>query len=127
MPLAKDSWRVTVDGVQQTLRLVPGRSGVTVFMREGSVDVTIQDPLNGAFGVDAVAGGLTAPMPGKVVALRVAVGDRVAAGDVLAVMEAMKMEHTILAPGAGVVTDVFFQPGEQVAEGDALLQLESES
>ncbi len=127
VPLAQDSWRVTVDGVQQTLRLVPGRSGVTVFMREGSVDVTRQDPLNGAFGVDAVAGGLTAPMPGKVVALRVAVGDRVAAGDVLAVMEAMKMEHTILAPGAGVVTDVFFQPGEQVAEGDALLQLESES
>ena len=66
-------------------------------------------------------------MNGTLVALLVDIGTKVNKGDTLLVMEAMKMEHTILAPGAGVVTDVFFQPGEQVAEGDALLQLESES
>jgi len=66
-------------------------------------------------------------MNGTIVALLAQVGAAVEANTPRLVMEAMKMEHTILAPGAGVVTDVFFQPGEQVAEGDALLQLESES
>ena len=55
---------------------------------------------------------------------QVQAGDAVAAGDVLVILEAMKMEHEIRAPQAGRVGEVFFQPGETVGEGEALLTLE---
>jgi 3-methylcrotonyl-CoA carboxylase alpha subunit len=73
-------------------------------------------------GDDAAEGGnLTAPMPGKVVALLCAQGDRVSKGQPLLVMEAMKMEHTINAPADGEVTGLPFAVGDQVAEGAQLI------
>jgi 3-methylcrotonyl-CoA carboxylase alpha subunit len=81
------------------------------------------DPLAHAGDQEAEVGGLTAPMPGKVVSVLVRVGDRVQPGQALAVMEAMKMEHTIVAPKAGEVTALLYAPGDQVPEGAALLQL----
>ena len=71
----------------------------------------------------AEGGRLTAPMPGKVVSFAVKAGDAVSKGQVLAVMEAMKMEHTIAAPGDGVVAELLYAPGDQVAEGAELLKL----
>jgi acetyl/propionyl-CoA carboxylase alpha subunit len=70
--------------------------------------------------VEAVAGGCLAPMPGTIVAVRVAVGDRVEVGDAIAVLEAMKMEHTVRASVAGVVDAVLVAEQAQV-EADALL------
>ncbi|MFE1951224.1 biotin carboxylase N-terminal domain-containing protein [Streptomyces sp. NPDC059524] len=61
------------------------------------------------------AGSLTAPMPGTVTVVKVAVGDEVAAGQSLLVVEAMKMEHVIAAPHAGVVTELDVRPGTTVA------------
>jgi 3-methylcrotonyl-CoA carboxylase alpha subunit len=69
-------------------------------------------------------GRLTAPMPGKVIALLVKQGDLVKKGQALLVMEAMKMEHTIHAPTDGVVAKLPFVVGAQVQEGAALLSLE---
>ena len=66
-------------------------------------------------------GGLTAPMPGKVIALLVEPGARVRRGQPLLVMEAMKMEHTIAAPGDGVVERLLYRVGDQVAEGAPLV------
>ena len=66
------------------------------------------------------AGGCIAPMPGKVVELRVAEGDSVKAGQVLLIMEAMKMEHTVTAPQDGTVAQVSVVAGDQV-DADALL------
>jgi 3-methylcrotonyl-CoA carboxylase alpha subunit len=66
-------------------------------------------------------GGVTAPMPGKVVAILCEAGKRVERGTPLVVMEAMKMEHTINAPSAGTVTELLFAIGDQVPEGAALL------
>ncbi|HEX4724517.1 MAG TPA: biotin carboxylase N-terminal domain-containing protein [Pseudonocardiaceae bacterium] len=63
----------------------------------------------------AAGGPLTSPMPGTVLAVRVAVGDDVAAGTPLLVVEAMKMEHTITAQVDGVVTELFVHAGQQVA------------
>jgi 3-methylcrotonyl-CoA carboxylase alpha subunit len=57
------------------------------------------------------------------VSFAVQAGDRVKAGQALAVMEAMKMEHTIRAPKDGTVTELLYAPGEQVAEGAELLKL----
>ena len=74
---------------------------------------------------DAVASGsLLAPMPGTVVAVDVGVGAEVAAGDVVLVLEAMKMQHTVTAPHAGTVTEVNVEPGAQVASGEVLAVVE---
>jgi len=62
-------------------------------------------------------------MPGKVVSFAVQAGDTVKVGQALAVMEAMKMEHTIRAPQGGVVAELLYAPGDQVAEGAELLKL----
>jgi 3-methylcrotonyl-CoA carboxylase alpha subunit len=71
----------------------------------------------------AAGGGLRAPMPGKVLMVMVAPGDRVQRGQPVAVMEAMKMEHTLHAPIDGVVRECLFAVGEQVGEGAELLSL----
>ena len=72
-------------------------------------------------GSDEGSGGFVARMPGKVIDLRVAVGDRVSAGDTLVVLEAMKMEHPMRAPEDGVVTEVRVSAGDQVEAGTLLL------
>ena len=69
-------------------------------------------------------GRLTAPMPGKVIAVLVEAGAVVEKGTPLIVMEAMKMEHTIGAPTAGTVTEVLYAVGDQVADGAQLLVVE---
>ncbi|MFA7437193.1 biotin carboxylase N-terminal domain-containing protein [Castellaniella sp.] len=73
---------------------------------------------------DQATGGLTAPMPGKILSVSVATGDAVTRGAALMVMEAMKMEHTIEAPHDGIVGEVLFAVGEQVQEGDTLIELQ---
>jgi propionyl-CoA carboxylase alpha chain len=72
---------------------------------------------------ETVAGGLIAPMPGKVVSVEVQTGDMVEAGQLLMIVEAMKMEHRVTAPHAGVVGEVRAGAGDQVAGGDVLVVL----
>jgi 3-methylcrotonyl-CoA carboxylase alpha subunit len=93
-----------------------------VFAEHGSALVTEFDPIAHA-GEGAVEGRLTAPMPGKVVSFLAQPGDKVQRGQALAVMEAMKMEHTISAPRDGVVEALLYAVGDQVAEGGELLRL----
>ncbi|MDA7845897.1 hypothetical protein N9J16_01105 [Candidatus Poseidoniaceae archaeon] len=69
-------------------------------------------------------GGLTAPMPGKVLEVLVAVGQNVTAGTTLMILEAMKMEHRIVAATDGLVRAVNFSAGDQVEQGVALLALD---
>ncbi len=71
-----------------------------------------------------VAGECRAPLPGAVITVLVAVGDEVAEGDGLVVLEAMKMEHTLRADGAGTVSQVHCAPGDQVDVNDLLVSLE---
>jgi propionyl-CoA carboxylase alpha chain len=72
-------------------------------------------------GSGGPAGGLNAPMPGTVLHLRAGVGDEVAAGQVLVVLEAMKMEHHIKAPADGLVTEIRVAEGQHVDNGTLLL------
>jgi acetyl-CoA carboxylase carboxyltransferase component len=65
-----------------------------------------------------------APMPGSVVSIAVAVGDQVRAGQQVAVLEAMKMEHLVLSPASGIVRQVAAQPGQVMAGGAALCHIE---
>jgi 3-methylcrotonyl-CoA carboxylase alpha subunit len=94
-----------------------------VFARRGAASIVSIDLLAHAGETAAEGGRLTAPMPGKVVSFSVKAGDKVAKGQPLAVMEAMKMEHTIAAPADGTVAEVLYAPGDQVAEGAELLKL----
>ncbi len=80
------------------------------------------DPLFHAGGGGGAEGGLTAPMPGKVIALIAPVGSKVEQGAPLLILEAMKMEHTIAAPVAGTVKAFLFNVGEQVSDGAELVE-----
>lgn len=77
---------------------------------------------------EALAGGnvVKAPMPGKVIAVHVGPGESVAKGQVVAVMEAMKMEHSLVAPRDGTVLVVNVSVEDQVPEGENLVELEDE-
>ena len=94
-----------------------------VFTPRGARPLVEVDLLAHAGDTAAEGGRLTAPMPGKVVSFAVRAGDVVKKGQPLAVMEAMKMEHTIAAPADGTVTELLFAPGDQVTEGAELLKL----
>ncbi|MEY3612208.1 MAG: Acetyl-/propionyl-coenzyme carboxylase alpha chain, partial [Pseudomonadota bacterium] len=94
-----------------------------LFTPQGATRITVLDPLAHAGEAAQEGGRLTAPMPGKVVSFAVKVGDKVKAGQALAVMEAMKMEHTISAPKGGTVAELLYAPGDQVADGAELLKL----
>ena len=94
-----------------------------VFTAQGATQIIAVDALAHAGDTHAEGGRLTAPMPGKVVSFAVKAGDVVKKGQALAVMEAMKMEHTIAAPADGTVAELMFAPGDQVTEGSELLRL----
>ena len=68
-----------------------------------------------------IEGGLTAPMPGKVVEIKVKKGSTIKKGDTLVILEAMKMEHKVSAPANGKVTEILVEKGEQVENGTTLV------
>jgi len=109
-------------------RAVPmARSGAEITLFDGPGHVfTVVDPLDRA--AEGAAGGnlIEAPMPGLVKAVFVAAGDPVEAGQKLAILEAMKMEHTLTAARDGTVAEVLAEAGAQVEAGAPLVRLEDE-
>ncbi|MFZ6846175.1 acetyl/propionyl/methylcrotonyl-CoA carboxylase subunit alpha [Undibacterium sp. RuTC16W] len=97
-----------------------------VFSRGVHTDLHYHDALAHAGEAEAEGGRLTAPMPGKIVAVLVSSAQEVKKGDALLIMEAMKMEHTIAAPHDGVVDEVLYAIGDQVAEGAPLLSFKQD-
>ena len=71
------------------------------------------------------AGGIKAPLPGTILEMKVKVGDEVKQGDVILIMEAMKMENNIKADKSGKITDVKVKVGDSVLEGDLLVEIGS--
>ncbi|HKU46335.1 MAG TPA: acetyl/propionyl/methylcrotonyl-CoA carboxylase subunit alpha, partial [Burkholderiales bacterium] len=84
--------------------------------------LSLRQELAGA-GEDTRAGSLAAPMPGKIIKVMAAPGAKVAKGQALLILEAMKMEHTITAPADGTVKEVHYAAGDQVLEGAELISL----
>ena len=135
-------WELDVNGVKQPLT-VSGHAGATLSVRLGEQSMhgavrrdgdlfhvfsngehhmlAYNDPMAHAGELEAAGGRLTAPMPGKVVAVLVEAGQEVKKGDPLVIMEAMKMEHTIAAPSSGLVEEVLYAVGDQVTDGAPLL------
>ena len=114
---------VQFNGHRESLMVCQKGEIVHIFCANGATQIIAIDLLAHAGDTQAEGGRLTAPMPGKVVSFMVKAGDKVAKGQALAVMDAMKMEHTIAAPADGTVTELLYLPGEQVAEGAELLKL----
>ena len=79
---------------------------------------------NGTAAAAAVKGGVAAQIAGRVLGVRVKVGDTVAKGDVLLLLEAMKMENEIKAPTDGIVKDIPVKEGDRVSEGQVLVVVE---
>ncbi|WP_373989691.1 acetyl-CoA carboxylase biotin carboxylase subunit [Duganella sp. BuS-21] len=92
-----------------------------VFSNGAHYQFAWNDPMAHAGETETEGGRLTAPMPGKVVAVLASKGQEVKKGEALVIMEAMKMEHTIAAPHDGVIDDILYGVGDQVADGAPLL------
>jgi 3-methylcrotonyl-CoA carboxylase alpha subunit len=113
----------SIDGQRQQARYLVTDSAVHLWTASEHYELLPDDPRTHEFAASAASGGLTTPLPGVVVAVPVSIGQQVAAGEVLMVIEAMKMEHTITAPHAGTVASVHFARGDRVPEGAVLLAL----
>ena len=114
---------LSFNGQRHTLDVYERQATTHVFAAKGATKITAIDRLAHAGDTQAEGGRLTAPMPGKVVSFAVKAGDKVTRGQPLAVMEAMKMEHTIAAPADGTVEELLYAPGDQVTEGSELLRI----
>ena len=119
-----DRFAVELDDRRLIASVVAVDDKRTVFLQGSTYSLLRDDPLHRVDAVDSHGGGLTAPMPGKVVALLAQPDQKVEKGAPLLILEAMKMEHTITAPAAGVVKAFCYEPGEQVSDGAALVEFE---
>ncbi|WP_348994740.1 acetyl/propionyl/methylcrotonyl-CoA carboxylase subunit alpha [Achromobacter sp. HNDS-1] len=118
--------RITLDGRERAGTVVLHADKAHVFGDGGARVLDLYDPLAHAQDTQGDhGGGLTAPMPGKIISIAVKAGDSVAKGQPLLVMEAMKMEHTISAPADGKVEELFYAVGDQVTEGAELVSIGS--
>jgi geranyl-CoA carboxylase alpha subunit len=117
--------RIAIDGRQQDVAYCFVDADTVSLQWRGRAFVLSNALSLAAAGGDAEgSGAVLAPMHGNLLALRVAVGSSVARGDELAVMEAMKMEHRLLAQVDGIVTAVYGVQGEQIAAGALVLEIE---
>jgi propionyl-CoA carboxylase alpha chain len=114
---------VEIGGRRTRARITRAGDRLVVHGPRGDVELELQ-PRFVVPGTEEVTGGFVARMPGKVIDLRVRVGDTVRAGETLLVLEAMKMEHPMSATEDGVVTEVRVALGEQVESGTLLLVVE---
>ena len=116
-----------IDGRRVTGSVVASRFQLAVLLRGHNFAVEVHDPLGSADTGDVGANEVRSPMPGKVSQVLVKVGDRVRKGQALAVLEAMKMEHTLSSPGDHTIKAVPFKAGDQVNEGVAIVSFEAEA
>ncbi|TXS96666.1 acetyl/propionyl/methylcrotonyl-CoA carboxylase subunit alpha [Parahaliea maris] len=122
-----DTLSFEVAGHRQRATLAATGEDFILYLSSGAITFSDVRPDTGEADSSGSAGGLTAPMNGTVVNLLVAPGTTVEANQALLVMEAMKMEHTIRAPAAGIVEAFYFQPGELVDGGAELVNFTPEA
>ena len=117
--------RVLVDGTPYDVKLEGDRAIVGGIAHDLQVE-GLQEEAPSAKAAAAVAseGAVTAIMPGKIIRVLVAEGETVAEGEVVCILEAMKMEIELIAPRAGTVRAIYVQPGRDVETGTVLAEIE---
>ena len=113
-----------INGIRYDIGYTQTGDRITVFLGDQTISLVQVDPFAMAAGTEQLDHALTAPMPGKVTAVFVSVGETVTAGQSLMILEAMKMEHTIKAPAEGIVATLPFAVGEQVPDSAVLITFE---
>ena len=113
-----------IDGHRISSKVTKSDDHVIVQMPWGNVSLEVV-PRFVLPGSEEVIGGLIAPMPGKVVDLKVKVGDKVSKGDPVVILEAMKMEHQVNAPEAGKVKEIYIKKEQQLDNGALLMIVDS--
>ena len=121
-PAGERRWLVDIDGTREPVTVVAQRERLTLFRAGRRLSFARHDPGAVSGGLE-MAGGLTAPMPGRIVSVLVEPGESVREGQAVLVLEAMKMEHTLTAPADGTVEEVRFAPGDLVDEATELVVL----
>jgi biotin carboxyl carrier protein len=125
--VAVDDRYVTLRTGSRLVRVPYARSGAHVhaaFGGESYEFVPAEEAEEAGRGAGAFIPEITSPMPGKVLAIKVAVGDTVEADQALLLLEAMKMEQTVRAPAAARVAEIRVQDGAMVGPGAVLMVLE---
>jgi propionyl-CoA carboxylase alpha chain len=122
----ENSLDVEINGRRRCARVTHDHDRLYVQVARGTLEFTVE-PRFAPRHVDLTPGGLSAPMPGLVLDVKITRGEHVDAGATLVVMEAMKMEHVIVAPYAGTVREVLVATHQQVASGEELLALEPDT
>ena len=115
---------VELDGKRSRATVVPRTGELAIFAGGKSYRLEFEKPATTE--EEDPSGRLVSPLPGSVIQVLVGIGETVAKGQALMIVEAMKMEHTISAPRRGTVRQIYFSKGEQVAEGAQLLEFEPE-
>lgn len=100
-------------------------NAIDVHLPQGTFRLHYEESRPGTAKASHAPGELTAPMPGKILKVLVGAGKRVKKGDPLLILEAMKMEHSIVSPWDGKVTQVLFQEGDRVSQDQELVVVES--
>jgi 3-methylcrotonyl-CoA carboxylase alpha subunit len=113
-----------IDGVRRAAHVIAAGARRVAFAEGRSWSLVLEDPFALAAETEEIGGALTAPMPAKVTAVHVEVGQTVRRGAALVVLEAMKMEHTITAPADGSIATVLVSEGDLVEEGAVLVSLD---
>jgi 3-methylcrotonyl-CoA carboxylase alpha subunit len=121
---ADGSRTIWMDGRAFKARVLSRQDRVTVYADGISHTLRIIDPLSAAGVVEPAAGRVLAPMPGKVLEVLVSPGQAVARGAVLLVLEAMKVQMRITAPGEGTIAAVYSQAGDLVEDGAELILMD---
>ena len=119
-----ESINVEIDGHRFTSKVTKDNDLVVVQMPWGNTSLQ-ELPRFLLPGSEEISGGLTAPMPGKVVELKVKVGDSISKGDAVVILEAMKMEHEVNAPADGKVSEIYIKKDEQLENGALLMIVDS--
>lgn len=144
-----DSWLAATQDIEAPISLVEIRSNLVIFQagdstlqvdavrRPDGYSIVYQgiayellrprrsDSGSAGHALHAVGSNLSAPMPGTIVSIGVVAGQSVDSGEPLVIMEAMKMEHVVEAVSAGTVKAILVQPGEMVAAGTVLVQMDA--
>jgi propionyl-CoA carboxylase alpha chain len=117
---------IEIDDRRRRFRVTPG-PGQTVYVQDALGEIALEElpRFPEPEAAEEAAGGYAAPMPGKVLDVRVQAGDAVAKGQALLTMEAMKMEHLVTASADGLVTEVRVSVGQQVDAGQVLVVIDT--